>query len=205
MKFQIPLFPYFPMFVLLIFGLMGYSMVAAHALTPKERELVQGLNKINQELRADNETKDKAVAEADTKALFLQQKNEALAAKLDKAKSDEAQQTQDLLLAQGKVKALEQDRDRQARRADAAELQAKKKTLEAHRNAVERDICLFAFALVGTVLIMTYSGYIIGWICKLWPAATPFGIGIEIALAVASFTAIYGLGRGTLALIYSHL
>ena len=130
-----------------IFILIAFASTA-FALTPKERQLVEGLNQINAELRADNEAKDKAVAEADTKAMFLQQKNDALSANLANAKTMEAQQTADLSLAQGKIHALEQDRDKQALRADTAELQAKKKTLEAHKNAQERDIFVWAFALL---------------------------------------------------------
>lgn len=187
--------------IILLFALASTCL----ALTPTERQLVSGLNTINQDLRAqvaDNEAK---ISQKDTDYIFLNQKNDSLSGLLKTANDKEKQQTQDLLLAQGKIKAIENERDQAITARDAALKEAAKWKVEAHRNAVERDLCLFAFAIVGTVLVMTYSGYIIGWLCKIWPALAPFGIGIEIALAIISFTAIYGAGRGVLALIYSHL
>ena len=193
-----------PAIVALLF-LVCFLIGRASALTPKERELVNGLTKINTELRREITANEAAISQKDTDYLFLQQRNEAQAAKLALAQKNSETQTQDLLLAQGKVKALEADRDAQTARAVKAEALAAKKSVEAHRNATERDICLIIAAVFGTVLVMTYSSYIISWIVKIYPPAAPFGIGLEIAIAVVSFSALYGAGRGFLALVYSRL
>lgn len=175
------------------------------ALTPKERELVQGLTKINSELRQQVAADEKAITQKDADYLFLAQKNESLAAKLEAAKKLTATQETELSLQQQKAKDQAAALYREGLRADSAEAIAKKKTLEAHRNATERDICLLIAAVFGTVLAMTYSSYIISWIVKIYPPAAPFGIGLEIAIAVISFSALYGAGRGFLALIASRL
>ena len=177
----------------------------AFALTPKERELVTGLSRINMELRANNASQEAQIERDATDALFASQKIDSLSARLAESKKLEGDQEFELGIQQQKIKAVEDDRDRQAKRADAAEAKEKAKALEAHRNATERDICLFIAAVFGTVLLMTYSGYIIGWIVKIFPQAAPFGIGLEIGIAVVFFGAIYGAGRGFLALVYSRL
>ena len=89
----------------------------SYGLTPKERQLVEGLNAINADLRAqvaDNESK---IMQKDTDYLFLKSKNDALSANLENSRAMESQQTADLTTAQGKVKALESDRDAQQSRA----------------------------------------------------------------------------------------
>lgn len=82
---------------------------------------------------------------------------------------------------------------------------AKKKTTEAHRNAVQRDICVFLFSVACMVLILTCSGQIIAWIIKIYPPAAPYGLLLEIGIAVFSFGAVLGAAEGFLALIYSKL
>ena len=180
-------------------------IATAEALTPKERELVVGITKANEELRGNLAAKAKQ-ADADAATiLFANQKIESLTARLNQSKVDSEAQLQDLLLQAGKIKSLEQDRDYQAGRADNAEQIAKKKAAEAHRNAVERDICLFALSVAVTVLVMIYSGQIIGWITSKFPALTPYGIGLWIGLAILTFLSSFGASRGILAMIASRL
>ena len=175
------------------------------ALTPKERELVQGLNSINAELRASIASQAAQIESDATTALFAAQKIESLTLRLKEAKQIEEAQFQDLLLQAGKIKALEQDREKAIKRADSAETIAAKKTAEAHRNALERDICLFALSVAITVLVMIYSGQIIGWITSAFPALTPYGIGLWIGLAILTFLSTFGASRGVLAMIASRL
>ena len=182
------------------------SVIAtASALTPKERELVQGLTGINKDLRAQIIQNEAAISQKDTDYLFLQQKNDSLTVKLDATVKLASDQQADLALQQSKLKAQAAALDKAAKDRDEARATAVKKTAEAHRNATERDICLLIAAVFGTVLVMTYSSYIISWIVKLYPPAAPFGIGLEIGIAILSFTALYGAGRGFLALAASRL
>lgn len=175
------------------------------ALTPKERELVQGLTGINKDLRAQITQNEAAISQKDTDYLFLQQKNDSLTVKLDATIKLATTQQADLTLQQQLLKDQEAALDKAEKDRDAFKLVAAKKTIEAHRNATERDICLLIAAVFGTVLIMTYSSYIISWIVKIYPPAAPFGIGLEIGIAILSFTALYGAGRGFLALVASRL
>lgn len=175
------------------------------ALTPKERELVQGLTGINKDLRAQITQNEAAISQKDTDYLFLQQKNDSLTVKLDATIKLATTQQADLTLQQQLLKDQEAALDKAEKDRDAAKAVAAKKTIEAHRNATERDICLLVAAVFGTVLVMTYSSYIISFICRLWPAAAPFGIGLEIGIAILSFTALYGAGRGFLAIVASRL
>jgi len=180
-------------------------VATASALTPKERELVQGLTGINKDLRAQITQNEAAISQKDTDYLFLQQKNDSLTVKLDTTVKLATTQQADLALQQQMLKDQAAVLDKAERDRDAFKLVAAKKTIEAHRNATERDICLLIAAVFGTVLVMTYSSYIISWIVKIYPPAAPFGIGLEIGIAVLSFGAIYGAGRAFLALVYSHL
>jgi len=175
------------------------------ALTPKERELVVGITKANEELRANLVAKEQQIEADATTAVFAAQKIESLTSKLVQAKVNEEAQLQDLLLQQTKIHELEADRDSQKARADSCEAKLIKKAAEAHRNAVERDIGVFLAATFGTILIMSYAAGIIGWIVKLFPTLAPYGLGLEIALAIFSFAALFGAARGALALIASKL
>ena len=166
---------------------------------------MQGLTSINTELRQQIEADEAMISQKDTDYLFLKQRNESLTLKHDALKKQSIEQELELTLQQQKAKDQADALYREGKRADSAEAIAKKKTLEAHRNATERDLCLVIAAVFGTVLIMTYSGYIISWIVKCYPPAAPFGIGLEIGIAILSFTALYGFGRGFLALIASRL
>jgi len=182
------------------------SVIAtASALTPKERELVQGLTGINKDLRAQITQNEAAISQKDTEYLFLQQKNDSLTVKLDTTVKLATTQQADLALQQQMLKDQAAVLDKAERDRDAFKLVAAKKTAEAHRNATERDICLLIAAVFGTVLVMTYSSYIISWIVKIYPPAAPFGIGLEIAIAILSFTTLYGAGRGFLAIVASRL
>lgn len=175
------------------------------ALTPKERELVQGLTSINTELRQQIEADEAMISQKDTDYLFLKQRNESLTLKHDALKKLAGDQEFELSLQQQKAKDQATVLEKAEKDRDDARSTAVKKTLEAHRNALERDICIIIAAIFGTVLAMTYSSYIISWIVKIYPPAAPFGIGLEIAIAVVSFSALYGAGRGFLALIASRL
>lgn len=175
------------------------------ALTPKERELVQGLTSINTELRQQIEADEAAISQKDTDYLFLKQKNESLTLKHDALKKLAGDQEFELSLQQQKAKDQAAALYREGLRADSAEAISKKKTLEAHRNAVERDICLFALSVACTVLVMIYSGQIIGWITSKFPALTPYGIGLWLGLAVLTFLSSFGASRGVLAMIASRL
>lgn len=88
-------------------------------------------------------------------------------------------------------------------RADKQQAIAEKKTKEAHRNAVQRDICVFLFSVACTVLVLIYGGHIIGFVVRTFPALTPYGVGLWIALAILSFSAVFGAAEGFLALVYS--
>ena len=175
------------------------------ALTPKERELVNGLSKINTELRANNAEKDSQLDKAATDALFAAQKIESLSNRLVESKKLEGDQVFELGLQQQKIRGLEQDLDKAISDLATAKRDAVKWKLEAHRNAVERDLCLVAFAVAVTVLVMTCAGQIIGVIVKAFPAAAPYGALIEIGLAIGAFSATYGLARGALAVVASRL
>lgn len=187
----------------ILFSLIALS--ATFALTPKERELVQGLTKINTELRQQIATDEAAIQQKDTDYLFLQQKNEALTLKLDATKKVAAGQAFELSIQQQKLHDQMEVLDQAEKDRDTARAGLVKKTLEAHRNAVQRDICLVAFALAVTVLVMTCAGQIIAWIVRIYPPAAPYGALIEIALAIGTFAATYGAARGTIAIIASRL
>jgi F0F1-type ATP synthase assembly protein I len=183
-----------------------YLVIAtASALTPKERALVEGLSSINAELRQQIAVTEDVVEQKDTALTFLQQKNESLAARLADSKKLEGDQAFELGLQQAKIRDQAAALDKQTLRADTAEKTAAKKTAEAHRNAVERDICLFAFSVAVTVLVMIYSGQIIGWVTSKFPALTPYGIGLWLGLAVLTFLSSFGASRGVLAMIASRL
>ena len=182
------------------------SVIAtASALTPIERELVQGLTSINKELRLEVADYEQKISQKDTDYITLQKTSDSLVVKLDATVKLASDQQADLALQQQMLKDQAAALDKAAKDRDEARATAVKKTAEAHRNATERDICLLIAAVFGTVLVMTYSSYIISWIVKLYPPAAPFGIGLEIAIAILSFTALYGAGRGFLALVYSRL
>lgn len=183
-----------------------YLVIAtASALTPKERQLVEGLSSINAELRQQIAVTEDVVEQKDTALTFLQQKNESLAARLVASKKLEGDQAFELGLQQAKIRDQAAELDAAVKRADSAESKLAKKTAEAHRNAVERDICLFALSVAVTVLVMIYSGQIIGWITSKFPALTPYGIGLWLGLAVLTFLSSFGASRGVLAMIASRL
>lgn len=175
------------------------------ALTPKERELVRGLTEINGDLRKQIEADEAAITQKDTDYLFLKQRNESLTLKHDALKKLAGDQEFELGLQQQKVRDQAKAMDALTSRAEKAEAIATKKTAEAHRNAVERDICLFALSVAVTVLVMIYSGQIIGWITSKFPALTPYGIGLWLGLAILTFLSSFGASRGVLALIASRL
>jgi DNA replication initiation complex subunit (GINS family) len=175
------------------------------ALTPKERELVQGLTNINRDLRIQIATDEAAISQKDTDYLFLKQRNESLTLKHDALKKLAGDQEFELSLQQQKAKDQAAALDKQTLRADSAESKLAKKTAEAHRNAVERDICLFALSVAVTVLVMIYSGQIIGWITSKFPALTPYGIGLWLGLAILTFLSSFGASRGVLAMVASRL
>jgi hypothetical protein len=175
------------------------------ALTPKERELVQGLTSINMALRQQIEADEAAISQKDTDYLFLKQKNESLTLRHDALVKLAGDQEWELNQQQQKAKDQEQALFREGLRADSAEAIAKKKTLEAHRSATERDIGVFITSVFATVLVMIYSGQIIGWITSKFPALTAYGIGLWIGLAVLTFLSSFGAIRGVLAMISSRL
>jgi len=195
----------FILFLVIIAILAFCRSAKAAPLTAEQRALVNGLTANNKAL-TEQVQKMAAQNEADSSVIvFANQKIESLTARLNQSKVDSEAQLQDLLLQAGKIKSLEQDRDYQAGRADNAEQIAKKKAAEAHRNAVERDICLFALSVAVTVLVMIYSGQIIGWITSKFPALTPYGIGLWIGLAILTFLSSFGASRGILAMIAARL
>lgn len=205
MKFQIPLFPYFPLFCGLIFGLMGYGMMTAHALTPKERELVQGLNGINAELRAKIAAQDAQLEQAQTAAMFAAQKNESLSARLAESKMLEGDQAFELGLQQAKIRDQAAALDAQTKRADKNEKEALKFKREAHVKSVVIDITLGVISIAITVLVGMCSGQILGWLAKMWPASAAFGALIEIGLLVGTPIIIFGFLKGLLAVVESRL
>jgi F0F1-type ATP synthase assembly protein I len=80
-----------------------------------------------------------------------------------------------------------------------------KSKAEAHRNAVERDIILYAFAFAAALVVVACYGQVLGFVTKIMPAAAPFGLLIMVGVAVATFWAAYGAARGVLAVIASKL
>jgi hypothetical protein len=188
---------------ILLFSIFASTCFAA--MTPQEKKLVSGLSSQNDELRAIVTDQDKQIEKFQTDALFANQKIESLESKLTQSKVDSEAQLQDLLLQANLIKALEKERDNLIDRANAAEKLATIKAEQAHRNAVERDICLFLASIAGTVLVLIYGGQIIGFICKTFPALTPYGIGLWVALAILSFGTIFAACRVTVALIASRL
>ncbi len=198
---RVPLF----LFVIIVALLVLCKPAKGAPLTPDQRALVTGLTKNNKELMEKVAAMEKQIEADATTASFAAQRNESLMAKLIQAEVDSEAQLQDLLLQQGKITALEKDRDFQFNRAEENFKQRNIARLEAHRNAVERDIGVFFVATFGTILVMSYAAGIIGWIVKMFPALAPYGLGLEIALAIFSFAALFGAARGTLAIIASKL
>jgi len=177
----------------------------AFALTPKERELVQGLTKINADLREQVSANEATIAKDASAYAELLATNAAQAEKLDKAMQSAKQQETDLSAQQIKIheqaaQLAQTEKDRDAFKAEAA-----KYKLEAHRNAVQRDIACGIFAIAGTILIMTCSGQIIGAIVKFMPFFAPYGILLEIGLTVFFLNLLFWSGEGFLAVIYLHL
>jgi len=125
--------------------------------------------------------------------------------KASQAQSDLVVSQADLEKAGADLKTLQEKFDHLRDQLSEQKAKTAKFKLEAHRNAVERDICLYALAIAVTALVMACAGKIIAWISTIYPPAAPFGALIEIGLAVGTFFATYGAGRGILAVIYSHL
>ena len=198
---RVPLF----LFVIIVSLLVICKPAKGAPLTPDQRALVTGLTRNNKELTEKVAAMEKQIEADATTASFAAQKIESLNLNLSQAKANEESQLQDLLSQQRKIHALETDRDLQKSRADVAEANLIRKSAEAHRNAVERDIGVFLVATFGTILVMSYAAGIIGWIVKLFPTLAPYGLGLEIALAILSFSILFGAARGTLALIASKL
>jgi hypothetical protein len=125
--------------------------------------------------------------------------------KAAQAQADLAVSQADLEKAGADLKTLQEKFDHLRDQLSEQKAKTAKFKLEAHRNAVERDICLYALAIAVTALVMACAGKIIAWISTIYPPAAPFGALIEIGLAVGTFFVTYGAGRGILAVIYSHL
>ncbi|MCK9587969.1 MAG: hypothetical protein WC069_06410 [Candidatus Shapirobacteria bacterium] len=182
-----------------------FASTCFSAMTPQEKKLVSGLSSQNDELREIVTDQDKQIEKFQTDARFANQKIESLESKLKEAGDNEKEQLKDLAAQQIKIHAMAKELDDAYIGWNKAKVVADKKTAEAHRNAVERDICLFLAAIAGTVLVLIYGGQIIGFICRKFPILTPYGIGLWIALAILSFGTIFATCRLTVALIASKL
>jgi len=192
--------------ILITIALLAFCKSAPAAqLTAEQRALVTGLTANNKELTAKVAAMEQQISEDAAKQVFAAQKIESLTGNLITAKHNEEAQYQDLLLQAGKITALESDRDFQLNRAEKLFGERNMARLEAHRNAVERDISCFISAAAATCLVMIYSGQIIGWITSKFPALTPYGIGLWIGLAILTFLSTFGASRGVLAMIASRL
>jgi len=120
----------------------------AFALTPKERDLVNGLSRINTELRANNASQEAQIAKDATDALFASQKIDSLSARLAESKKLEGDQEFELGVQQKLIKEKSEELDAAYKGWNAAKKIADEKTIEAHRNAAERDVFVWAFAVL---------------------------------------------------------
>lgn len=170
-----------------LMGLMGLMILGTClALTPKERELVQGLNGINAELRAGVEAQAAQIGRLETDVVFAAQKIESLTANLITAKQNEEAQLQDLILQQGKITAQNQVIDFQTKRADKAEAKNAVLLPKYHKlKFYAASICgILAGGLAG-LLILRWGGLALN---SVPGAAIAFGGPVVVAGIV--FTAI---------------
>ena len=177
----------------------------SYGLTPKERELVQGLTKINKDLREQVAVDEKAITQKDANYVFLQQKNESLSLKLEAAKKLTATQETELSLQQQKAKdqaavLFQAEKDRDQFKADAAKYKR-----QAHVKSVVIDVTLGIIAIAVTVLVGMCSGQILGWIARVYPPSAAFGMLIEIGLLVGTPLIVFGFLKGVLAVVESRL
>jgi hypothetical protein len=114
-----------------------------------------------------------------------------------------------LILLDGQIKVLATERDnlitenKNLMDQVAVEKEnVKKEHLIAHRNALERDIFIYAFAAIGTILALTLLRPVFA---MLPPQFTLYVWAIYPASAIAIFYGIYGLIRLGLAMFISKL
>lgn len=185
-----------------LMGLMGLMILGTClALTPKERELVQGLNGINAELRSSVTAQAAQIEKLTTDAVFAHQKIESLSENLISAKQTEEAQLQDLLSQQAKIHALEGAVDFQTKRADKNEAIAKEKTVEAHKSAQERDLFVVAFAILAATAACYVLFPVINKVLNVTFPWTLAWIGAWVFL-VGVF---YGMERFALRYLINHL
>ena len=89
--------------ILLLF-LPFFLSLPCLALTPKERDLVTGLSRINMELRANNASQEAQIERDATDALFASQKIDSLSVRLAESKKLEGDQEFELGLQQKLIK-----------------------------------------------------------------------------------------------------
>ena len=97
-----------------------------------------------------------------------------------------------LKLADEAIRRVIKDRDLAEKLAAQETVRADKEHAEAHRNAVQRDILIYALALVGTVLVLTCAKPLFS---MLPPQFTPYAILVWIAAAIGCFWGLYGVIR----------
>jgi cation transport ATPase len=174
---------------------------ACFALSPKERELVQGLTQINKDLRAQITQNEAAISQKDTDYLFLKEKNEAQSARLENVKKLASEQEQDLALQDAKIKEQEQKLDTAIKERDAAKKVAAEKTKEAHDNASERDVFVWAFAMLAATAVCYGLFPVVNKVLNItfpWTLAWIPAWGILLGI-------FYGIERFALSALVKHL
>jgi len=178
---------------------------SAFALTPKERELVNGLDKINKDNKAEIATDKATIAKQTADYLILWNTADDQAKKLDEAKKLAGDQEFELELQQKKVHDQQSALDKTEKERDQFKADATKYKHQAHVKSVVIDVTLVGLSIAVTVLVMMFAGQIIAFIVKIFPAAAPFGALLEIGIAVGSFAISFGFLKGILAVVESRL
>lgn len=180
---------------ILVIALFSTGLIAQAATTKQVVDFYE--NKLSQ-IDVYTVAIQESAKKADDKAKAAQDALADSKAELDQANAS-------LVKLAGDIKRLDDWGKAQWQRAEDNEKIAKQKTMEAHRNAVQRDIACGIFAIAGTILIMTCSGQIIGAIVKWLPSLAPYGILLEIGLTLFFLNLLFWGAEGALAVIYAHL